>query len=369
MESSSGRRILIVDNSIGVTGARKSIETVVEALSNKFDFFLASSDSREESFFKQTFFFDFLEVKKNLKILFYIPKLLSNTTKLFKIIKKHNINIVHVNDIYNLTGVLAKIIYPKFKLIHHVRLLPSSYIGPLYHLYARIVLKYADKIICVSDAVSDALPPSPKKVMIYNTISTEEKLPSKVIKEKSIIKLVCLGNLIPGKGQNLVIDAFSIAYKIKKEGLLLEFVGGIKDGKKNDDYKFGLLKQIELYGLEKFIVFTPFTQDIEKVIKNADIVINLSESESFSRVALEALSFGTPLISSDSGGTKELFEHGRSGILVPNRDINAAAKAIISLMDNIEMRKYFSKEGQKYVREKFNLSKITERMEEVYSST
>lgn len=368
MASNSGRRVLIIDNSIGITGARKSIETVVKALSHKFEFFLVSPDRPQELFFKESFYLKFLELNKSVMALLYIPKLFYNTFKLLEIIKRFDIAIVHVNDIYNLIGVLAKIIYPQLKLIHHVRLLPSSYIGPLYHLYARIVLKYADKIICVSNAVYDALPPSSKKVKIYNTISPEEKLPPKVIKEKPIIKVVCLGNLIPGKGQNLVIDAFSIAYKIKKGGLLLEFVGGIKDGKKNENYKFGLLKQIELYGLEKFIVFTPFTEDIEKVIKNADIVINLSESESFSRVALEALYFGTPLISSDSGGTKELFEHGRSGILVHNRDINAAAKAIISLADNVEMRKNFSKEGQRYVKEKFNLLNISEKMDQVYSS-
>lgn len=368
MVSSSARRVLVIDNSIGITGARKSIEAVVKILSNRFEFFLATPDPLRKPFFKKSFYFNFLEINKSFNIIFYLPKLFYNSIKLLRLIKKYEIDIIHVNDIYNLTGIIAKIIYPKFKLVHHVRLLPNSYIGPLYHFYSKLVLKYADKIICVSEAVFDALPYSSKKIMIYNALYEKEKSPQKTIKESEKIKLLCLGNLIPGKGQNLVIEAFYIVHKERKEKLFLEFVGEVKEGKKNNVYKETLLKKIEDYGLKDFITFKPFNQNIEKTIKDADIVINLSESESFSRVALEALFFGTPLIASDSGGVKELFKNGKSGILVPNSDVIRAARAVITLADDIIMRKKISKEGQKYVKEKFDLFKISEKMEHVYNN-
>ena len=56
-------------------------------------------------------------------------------------------------------------------------------------------------------------------------------------------------------------------------------------------------------------------------------MLNFSESESFSMTCLESLYYGTPLIATDSGGPAELFKHGESGHLVPNRDVQAMAKA------------------------------------------
>jgi glycosyltransferase involved in cell wall biosynthesis len=93
--------------------------------------------------------------------------------------------------------------------------------------------------------------------------------------------------------------------------------------------------------------------DTEAKIKAADIVLNFSESESFSLTCLDALFFGTPLIASDCGGPAELFEPERSGLLVPNRDVPAMSAAIVRLAASAELRQQFVPAGRAYVRQKF----------------
>jgi len=82
-------------------------------------------------------------------------------------------------------------------------------------------------------------------------------------------------------------------------------------------------------------------------------VLNFSEAESFSLTCLDALYYGVPLIASDCGGPAELFETGKSGILVPNRDVAAMADAIVALAADADLRQRFSKASRIFVRQKF----------------
>ena len=96
-----------------------------------------------------------------------------------------------------------------------------------------------------------------------------------------------------------------------------------------------------------------FVKDVELELKKHDIFLNFSESDSCSLTCLDALFFVTLLIASDCGGPAELFVNGRSGFLVPNRDINAMAEAILNLASDENKRRQFSLSGRSYVREKF----------------
>jgi glycosyltransferase involved in cell wall biosynthesis len=101
-------------------------------------------------------------------------------------------------------------------------------------------------------------------------------------------------------------------------------------------------------------------------MKAADIVLNFSESESFSLTCLDALFFGTPLIASDCGGPAELFEHERSGLLVPNRDVLAMSAAIVQLAASADTRQRFAEAGRYFVRQKFAPAHTYQLLGELY---
>ena len=106
-------------------------------------------------------------------------------------------------------------------------------------------------------------------------------------------------------------------------------------------------------GLAGVVQFEGFAADTEAAMKAHDIILNFSEAESFSLTCLDALYYGVPLIVSDCGGPAELFEAGKSGLLVPNRDVLAMADAMVELAGNETMRRQFSAASRLFVRQKF----------------
>lgn len=111
---------------------------------------------------------------------------------------------------------------------------------------------------------------------------------------------------------------------------------------KNHRYHAQLMRRADELGVAQAVAFDGPISDIRKAFAQADIALNFSESESFSRTCLEALAAGVPLIATDCGGPAELFEHGKSGYLIPNRDVEVGKNAILLLASDSEMRRRFS---------------------------
>jgi GT2 family glycosyltransferase/glycosyltransferase involved in cell wall biosynthesis len=82
------------------------------------------------------------------------------------------------------------------------------------------------------------------------------------------------------------------------------------------------------------IEFVDYLPSSREAISRADVVLNLSHfKESFGRTVLEAMAAGRPVIVYDWGALPELVESGVSGLIVPFRDIDAAANAVAALAD------------------------------------
>ena len=169
------------------------------------------------------------------------------------------------------------------------------------------------------------------------------------------IELLYLSNYINGKGQNYAIKALSKAIKVNNN-IKLTFVGGDMGLLKNKIYKNGLMELAKDLDVEQHISFNSFTDDIERLIKNYDIVLNFSESESFSMTCLEALYYGVPLIATDCGGPSELFIHLESGYLVQNKNIDEMVEGILFLSNSEIVRKKYSINSRSHIRKNFKIS-------------
>ena len=367
-------RVLIIDNSRYVTGALKSIVNYSNRLKGQVSFFWALTKELDKTEFSslvqspQYFEFTFLELRKNLKSVFlYLPVLLINAVKILRLVNKHSIEVVHVNDMYNFTGLMVKLFRPKTRLIYHVRLLPSSYLGQLYGFYLFFIRRFADKIICNSEIVFNAIGNMDKKVVLYNSehfdaVAAENTNPIR----PEVKTILYIGNVVRGKGHDLAIKAFNIIARQHKD-VQLEIAGLIRHDAKGNEYLSYLNGLIKEYNLEGRVIFKGYCRAVNEEIVAADIVLNMSESESFSRVCLEALKYGTPLVASDCGGPAEIFEHNISGFLVPNKDWAKAAEYLSALIDDVNKRARFSVEGQAYVRGKFDIENNFAKLLDIYA--
>jgi glycosyltransferase involved in cell wall biosynthesis len=298
----------------------------------------------------------FVEIsRRKADLLLYLPLLLFNGWRLYRIARREEARIIHLNDFYNLTGYVAQLLsLGQLRVVTHVRFLPQSLVQPLARTWRWLASVAAWRVVCVSTAVRSYFANVTQAQVIYDPLPGAEchPEPTHLAQPDGTIHLLYLSNYIQGKGQNLALRAFALAYA-QDARLRLHFLGGDMGLEKNREFRQQLEATSRTAGLQAVVSFGGFANDVEAAIKAADVVLNFSESESFSLTCLDALFYGTPLIASDCGGPAELFEHEHSGLLVPNRDVAAMATAIVRLAADEALRATFARAGRAFVRQKF----------------
>jgi glycosyltransferase involved in cell wall biosynthesis len=370
----AGPLILLVDNSRAVTGALNAMRHATGPLRGAFRFAYvlpAGSTGRAvlEADGYRVHELPFVEIsRRKADLLCYLPMLLLNGWRLYQLARREGATIVHLNDFYNLTGYVAKLLsFGRLRVVTHVRFLPQSLVQPLARMWRWLAGVAASRTICVSQAVGRYFEGRANVQVIYDPLPGLERypVPAHLPQSNGRIELLYLSNYIQGKGQDLALQAFTAAYK-RDSNLRLQFVGGDMGLEKNRVFRQQLVADVERAALQGVVHFAGFAADVEQAMKAADIVLNFSESESFSLTCLDALYYGTPLIASDCGGPAELFENGRSGLLVPNRDVAAMAAAINQLAADAKLRTQFAEAGRQYVRQKFAPAHTYESLGQLY---
>jgi glycosyltransferase involved in cell wall biosynthesis len=305
-----------------------------------------------------------VEIRRSItSLLFYFPILFINAFRLTSIINKERIDIIQVNDFYNLLGVTSKKLGFKGKLFTYVRFLPAVMPRPLRNTWVRLAQNNSDKVIAVSDAVLKQLPAKPNTIRIYDPVKLEEKLPDKNYDKSSLVNILYLANYINGKGQDEAIRIFKALYANNKN-LRMKFVGGDMGLQQNRNYLATLEEIVKRNQLNDVINFTDFNADVEKEIKNADIVLNLSKAESFSMTCLEAAFYGTALAASRCGGPEEIISDRQTGILITT-DNTKDLLALERLTKDADLRQTYAKAGKEYVREKFSIDKFKQQFGQI----
>lgn len=355
--------ILVVDNSRAVTGALNALRHATSPLREQFDFaYVLPTGSTGRAVLEADGYrvheLPFVEISRRPSdLLRYLPLLLLNGWRLHQLARREQARALHLNDFYNLTGYVARgLSRGRLPVLTHVRFLPQA----LPQLFARpwrwLAEHLAQRVLCVSDAVRAYFAPGhPWVLTVCDPLPARgEKQPPHAVAlgEAAPLHLLYLSNYIRGKGQNFAVEAFRLAYA-RQPRLRLHFVGGDMGLVKNQEFRQELEARVQQAGLTEVVQFSGFATDTEALMKSHDVVLNFSEAESFSLTCLDALYYGVPLIASDCGGPAELFENGRSGLLVPNRDVAAMAAALEQLAGSGAQRQAFSVAGRAFVRRKF----------------
>ena len=146
-------------------------------------------------------------------------------------------------------------------------------------------------------------------------------------------------------------DIIQIFYKIQQEiPAKLLMVG---DGPEKE--KAELLCQ-ELGILEK-VIFFGNSNEIDKILSNSDLFLLPSETESFGLAALEAMAWGVPVISSNSGGLPEVNFEGVSGYLSDVGNVDEMAENALKILKEDSVLAQF-KENALSVAKKFDIKLI-----------
>lgn len=291
--------------------------------------------------------------------------------RLVAYVRRHGISVIHSTDrprdaavavvVARLTGA---------KSIVHLHVGYAEWMTGL----RRWSLGHADAVIAVSDFVAGTLPdeiPGARVHTVLNAIDMSDWTPGEcrdaaraefgIGADAPVLIAVC--RLFPAKGAADLLRSLALVHSVQPEAHLL-VVGD--DGDPNHSYIEELEHLASALGVREHVVFTGRRKDVPRLMAAADLFTMPSFGEPFGLVYLEAMAMRLPVVALDNGGTPEVVEHGRSGLLSAPGDIEGFAGHVIELLGDRERRGAMGDYGRAVVKERFTTTRMADDVAAVY---
>jgi glycosyltransferase involved in cell wall biosynthesis len=280
--------------------------------------------------------------------------------ELTRYIKKHRIQVLHTSDRPRdalVTVLLARL--TGAKSIVHVHVTYGHWMSPML----RWAMAQSSALIGVSDFVARSLiegggyaPSKTRGVLNAINLAAWDYAtdPGPVRADLGIAQdaplLICVARVFKTKGQGLLIEALG-TLKEELPNIKLLIVG--QDYPPGNNYTDELKAQAERLGVAHNVIFTGLRSDVPRLMAAADIMAMPSFEEPFGLVYAEAMAMKKPVIGFDNGGTPEVVEHEKSGLLSAQDDVPALAANIKRLVLDPKLRAEMGEYGRSQVEQRF----------------
>jgi len=178
--------------------------------------------------------------------------------------------------------------------------------------------------------------------------------------------LASVSRLFSWKGQRELLQAFALA-RGEFPDLRLMIVGEDTSGT-GGGYAAELRALAAKLGVTNGVTFTGGRSDIERVMAACDVFTLPSFEEPFGLVFLEAMAMAKPVVAIDNGGTPEVVEHDRSGLLSPPWEVPALSANISRLVRDRDLRLRLGQHGRERAVSYFNLQRMARDAAEAYDA-
>lgn len=296
--------------------------------------------------------------------------------RLNTLIRKHDIQIIHVHDLKTtLLGVILKALNPKVKIMHtaHGWIVNTRTDGIKQRIqYA--LLKCYPLHITVSHATRNLMIASgiPKKniEVLYNSIDTDawrkEKGSPSLRRQYHIaddaLVVGTVGRLSLEKDLPTFLDVAKNI--VKKIPHTVFFIVG--DGKENIVSE---LKQLsETMGLSENIHFTGHRTDLINVYSSFDLFLMTSLTEGLPNTVLEAMALEIPVVATNVGGVPELIMSNETGVLCAPGDVDALLTSCMEYLESSENRIRTGRKARERICDYFDFDKRLKQIETLYNS-
>ncbi|MBA2303050.1 MAG: glycosyltransferase family 4 protein [Acidobacteria bacterium] len=218
-----------------------------------------------------------------------------------------------------------------------------------------------DRFICASDAirrmvVSDGIPEA-RTVTVHEGIDLARvaaAVPAALHEEFWLPHgSPVVGNvaaLVAHKGQKHLIEAAALVVRQVPDARFV--IAGEGDLRETLEH---LIKHL---ALEKHVILAGFRPDILAIHKAFDIFAMSSITEGLGTSILDAMACGKPVVGTTAGGIPEVIIDGQTGILVPPRDHQAMADAIVRLLKDEGLRARMGDAGLSLVSAQFSAERM-----------
>ncbi|WP_236222625.1 glycosyltransferase [Pseudomonas asiatica] len=279
--------------------------------------------------------------------------------------KVFDFQLIHAHTAYT-DGTASRKLASKFK----VPLVITEHTGPFTTLtrtaYLRRTtqksLNAADKVISVSTALladirkNVSLNPKVQTEVIPNLVDTDffkaEPLPC-----DGLIHMLWVGHFVPVKRVPLLLEAFAIA--LESQPLLRLSLAGDGEG---EDQARQLAAQL---GISDYVTFLgrATREQVRGHYQNCHFLVISSETETFGVVAIEAMSCGRPVLSSNCGGPADVITHPNLGRVV---DLTTEGMAEGMLAMAASLDSFDSQVIRKYSEMRFSAVSVAQSISSIY---
>lgn len=204
--------------------------------------------------------------------------------------------------------------------------------------------------------------PSDSTIVHYIGVDTDYFKPDPAVQREPLVLFV--GRLFENKGCEYLIKAMARVQEAMPEACLIV----VGDGPLRSS-----LEKLAAVTLRNFTFLGAQSLETVRNLMNRAMVfcvpsvaISSGASEGFGLVFAEAQAMGLPVVSFQTGGIPEAVSHGETGFLAQERDWEGLAEYIMRLMRNKDLWQKFSDNGRKRVLGKFNLTRQTSLLENIY---
>lgn len=241
------------------------------------------------------------------------------------------------------------------KYFHYVEMITSFMVDHYVAVSESVLRHIIDKSRISNEKIS----------VIYNgvNIKSQDDLHEQNVKAPLTIEnedriLMTVGRLHEQKGHCYLIQAVS---KVRKEFPKVKLLVAGEGEEENN-----LKKLVKSLDLTNEVIFAGLSSDIEGILPMAELFILPSLWEGLPNALLEAMAAGKPVVATNVGGIPEIVVHGETGILIPPRDPDALAIAIIDLLQNRLKAKDMGEAGRIRAGKRFSIYKMIEKTENLY---
>ena len=316
----------------------------------------------------------FHQVEVNQYAVFqYPPYDITLSTKISEVIKEYDLDILHMHYAvpHAICGILAKHMSGKdIKMMTTLHGTDITVLGYDHSLKGAIKFGIEESDIVTS--VSHSLAEQTKEIIhtdkeivpIYNFVR-ENEFPTRhdeTFKTDYGISpnekvLIHVSNFRSVKRIDTIIETFAKVHEKIPSKLVL-----LGDGPELIDMR----QKTRDLGVEEHVLFLGKQDNVSAFYQLSDLVLLLSEKESFGLTLLEAMKTGVVPIGSNAGGIKEVIKHGETGYIVNVGDSEQAAQYAIKLLQDRKLYEQFQSQMLLDIEQRFGSELITDQYEYYY---
>jgi glycosyltransferase involved in cell wall biosynthesis len=175
-----------------------------------------------------------------------------------------------------------------------------------------------------------------------------------------------IARMSPEKGQEVFLEALAMLPADERARIFCVMAG--EDSRERGATQLKALAQ--KFGVTDHIAFLPRLDDVRPLMSDLDVgLITSTRSEAICRVALEFMSFGKPVISSDVNILPEVVRAGENGWVFPNRNPIQLAGCLHGILQDPGQLHVRGARGLELVQSEFDLKREVEETLAFYSET